>query len=87
MKYRIHSKQDENGGFVVDVTSLPECVSQGRTRQEAKAACFEGLAVYDGPMPPPIAEEFVEVAIFVSCRNFPVPSLSRHIATFSGGAG
>ncbi|MEW6110913.1 MAG: type II toxin-antitoxin system HicB family antitoxin [Thermodesulfobacteriota bacterium] len=70
MKYRILIEQDEDGVFVVEVPSLPGCVTQGRTRQEAVenakeaiAAYLESLAAHNEPIPPPIAEEVVEVAI------------------------
>jgi len=70
VKYRILIEQDEDGVFVVEVPSLPGCVSQGCTRQEAIenakeaiAAYLESLAAHDEPIPPPIAEELVEVAI------------------------
>lgn len=70
MKYRVLIEQDEDGIFVAEVPSLPGCVSQGRTRQEAIenakeaiTAYLESLAAHDEPIPPPIAEEFVEVAI------------------------
>ena len=70
MKYRILIEQDEDGVFVVEVPSLPGCVSQGRTRQEAIdnakeaiAAYLESLAAHGEPVPPPITEELVEVAI------------------------
>jgi antitoxin HicB len=35
MKYRITIEQDEDGIFVVQCPSLPGCISQGKTRQEA----------------------------------------------------
>jgi predicted RNase H-like HicB family nuclease len=70
MKYRILIEQDEDGIFVVEVPSLPGCVTQGRTRQEAIgnakeaiAAYLESLAAHDEPIPPSISEELVEVAI------------------------
>ncbi len=70
MKYRVLIDQDEDGIFVAEVPSLPGCVSQGRTRheaidnaKEAIAAYLESLAAHDEPIPPPIAEELVEVAI------------------------
>ncbi|MGO9120363.1 MAG: type II toxin-antitoxin system HicB family antitoxin [Desulfomonilaceae bacterium] len=70
MKYRILIEQDEDGIFVAQVPSLPGCVSQGRTRQEAIenaqeaiTAYLESLAAHGEPVPPPITEEFVEVAI------------------------
>jgi antitoxin HicB len=70
MKYRILIEQDEDGIFVAQVPSLPGCVSQGRTRQEAVenakeaiTAYLESLAAHGEPVPPPITEELVEVAI------------------------
>jgi len=70
MKYRILIEQDEDGIFVAQVPSLPGCVSQGRTRQEAIEnskeaiiAYIESLAAHGEPVPPPITEELVEVAI------------------------
>jgi len=70
MKYRILIEQDEDGIFVAQVPSLPGCVSQGRTRQEAIenakeaiTAYVESLAAHGEPVPPAITEEFVEVAI------------------------
>ncbi len=70
MKYRVLIEQDEDGVFVAEVPSLPGCLSQGRTRQEALenakeaiTAYLESLAAHDEPIPPPIAEELVEVAI------------------------
>ena len=70
MKYRVLIEQDEDGVFVAEVPSLPGCVSQGHTRleaienaKEAIAAYLESLAAHDEPIPPPIAEELVEVAI------------------------
>ncbi len=70
MKYRILIEQDEDGVFVVQVPSLRGCFSQGPTRQEAVenakeaiAAYLESLAAHDEPIPPPIAEELVEVTI------------------------
>jgi antitoxin HicB len=70
MKYRVLIEQDEDGVFVVEVPSLPGCVSQGSTRKEAIenakeaiAAYLESLAAHGEPIPPSIAEELVEVAI------------------------
>ena len=68
MKYRVLIEQDEDGMFVAEVPSLPGCVSQGETREEAtgniKEAIelyLESLAAHDEPIPPPITEELVEV--------------------------
>lgn len=70
MKYRVMIEQDEDGLFVAEVPSLPGCVTQGRTRQEAIenakeaiAVYLESLAAHDEPIPPPIVEELVDVAI------------------------
>lgn len=69
MKYRVLIEQDEDGYFVAEVPALPGCISQGATRQEAlenikdaAAGYLESLKAHDEPVPPPIEEDFVEVA-------------------------
>ena len=70
MKYRVLVEQDEDGIFVAEVPSLPGCVSQGSNRaealvniKEAIAAYVESLQAHNEPIPPPISEEIIEVAI------------------------
>ena len=70
MKYRVLIEQDEDGVFVAQVPPLPGCISQGTTRrealsniQEAIEAYLESLRAHDEPIPPPIEEEVVEVAV------------------------
>jgi predicted RNase H-like HicB family nuclease len=70
MKYRVLIEQDEDGVYVAEVPSLPGCISQGHTRQEAVdgireaiAAYVESLEAHDEPVPPPITEELVEVRV------------------------
>ena len=70
MKYRVLIERDEDGVYVVEVPALPGCVSQGRTRDEALRNIREAIELYieslrahDEPIPPPISEEVVEVAI------------------------
>jgi predicted RNase H-like HicB family nuclease len=70
MKFRVLIDQDEDGVFVAQVPSLPGCVSQGATRddalrnaREAIAAYLESLQAHNEPIPPPIAEEIVDVAV------------------------
>jgi len=70
MKYRVVIEQDENGIFVVEVPSLPACISEGKTRaealkniQEAIEVYIESLRAHDEPIPPSIQEEIVEVAM------------------------
>jgi len=67
MKYRVLIEQDEDGTFVAEVPSLPGCVTQGATRDEAVANAREAIALYvesleahGDPVPPPITEEIVE---------------------------
>ena len=69
MKYRVIIEQDEDGVFIAEVPSLPGCISQGKTRQEALINIKEAIEVYleslkehNEPIPPPIDEEVVEVA-------------------------
>ena len=68
MKYRVLIEQDEDGVFIAEVPSLPGCISQGGTREqaienikEAIALYLESLAAHGEPVPPPITEELVEV--------------------------
>ncbi|MBO8131534.1 MAG: type II toxin-antitoxin system HicB family antitoxin [Candidatus Marinimicrobia bacterium] len=70
MKYRVIIEQDEDGMFVAEVTSLPGCISQGKTRaevleniQEAIEVYIESLKAHDEPIPPPIDEEIVDVIV------------------------
>jgi predicted RNase H-like HicB family nuclease len=70
VKFRVLIDQDEDGAFVAQVPSLPGCVTQGATRQEAVANAQEAIAAYleslnerDEPIPPSINEELVEVAV------------------------
>ena len=68
MKYRVLIEQDEDGVYVAEVPSLPGCISQGETREEALENIREAIALYlesleahNEPVPPPITEELVEV--------------------------
>ena len=70
MKFRVIIDQDEDGFFVAQVPSLPGCITQGSTRQEAVSNAQEAIAAYleslserDEPIPPSIHEELVEVAV------------------------
>lgn len=70
MKYRVLIEQDEDGIFVAEVPSLPGCISQGHTReeaikniQEAIEGYLESLKDHDEPIPPPIHEEVIEVEL------------------------
>jgi antitoxin HicB len=68
MKYRILIEQDEDGIFVVECPSLPGCISQGKTKQEALLniqdairGYLESLKRHNEPIPPSVDEEIVEV--------------------------
>lgn len=70
MKWRVLIEQDEDGVFVAEVPSLPGCISQGNTRDEAKKNVNEAIQAYleslkenGDPIPPPINEEVIEVDI------------------------
>ena len=70
MKYRVLIEQDEDGVYVAEAPTLPGCISQGQTRDEAVenikeaiAAYLESLEEHDEPVPPPITEELVEVNV------------------------
>ncbi len=66
MKLRIIIEQDEM--FVAECPSLPGCISQGKTRQEAflnVQDVMQGYVIslkkHNEPIPPSITEEVVEV--------------------------
>jgi predicted RNase H-like HicB family nuclease len=70
MRFRVLIEQDEDGFFVAEVPSLPGCVSQGKTRdeavrnvQEAIAGYLDSLKAHDEPIPPSIDEEVVDVNV------------------------
>ena len=70
MRYQIIIKQDEDGVFVAECSSLPGCISQGKTRKEALKNIKDAIKGYiislrkhKEPIPPSIHEEVVEVHI------------------------
>ncbi len=70
MKFRVILEVDEDGIFVAECPTLPGCISQGKTRQEALAnindavkGYLESLNKHNEPVPPSIFEEFIEVAV------------------------
>ncbi len=70
MKYRILIEQDEDGIFVAQCSSLPGCISQGKTRDEALLNIKDAIKGYiyslkkhGEPVPPSIEEEVVEVLV------------------------
>jgi antitoxin HicB len=61
MRYRVVFEQDEAGIYVAECLSLPGCVSQGTTREEAlinikdaMAGYLESLRLHNEPIPPRI---------------------------------
>ena len=68
MKYRILLQQDEDGVFVAKCTSLPGCISQGKTREDALTnikdavrGYLQSLKKHNEPLPN-VEEELVEVS-------------------------
>jgi predicted RNase H-like HicB family nuclease len=56
----------EDGYFVVEVPSLPGCISQGKTREEALANIEEAIALYLEVLQDrgePVPEDVVEVVL------------------------
>ena len=45
-KFRVILKSDENGGFVAECPDLPGCVSEGRTRADAKRNIVDAIQGY-----------------------------------------
>ena len=70
MKFRVLIEQDEDGMFVATCPTLPGCVSEGKTRPEAKKniteaieGYLESLKKHGEPIPPSIHEETVDVKL------------------------
>jgi predicted RNase H-like HicB family nuclease len=68
MKFRIYLEQDEDSQFIATCPALPGCISQGKTREEARANIADAIAGYleslrkhNEPIPPAITEELIEV--------------------------
>ena len=66
--YRVLIEEDEDGVFVAECPSLPGCVSQGATRDEAVTnikdaitGYLESLRQHNEPIPPSTWEATVEV--------------------------
>lgn len=62
MRYRVVLEPQEEGGYTVYVPSLPGCVSQGETVQEAMANIKEAIQLY--------LESYKE-------RNLPLPRIEE----------
>jgi predicted RNase H-like HicB family nuclease len=69
MRYRVLIEQDEDGVYTAMAPSLPGCISQGKSRDEALKNIREAIALYleslkahGDPVPPSISEEVVEVS-------------------------
>ena len=70
MRYRVLIEQDEDGVFVAECPSLPGCISQGKTRdealknvQDAIQGYLKSLEKHKEPIPPSINEEVVNIAV------------------------
>lgn len=70
MKFRVIVEPDEDGVFVTECPTLPGCISQGKTREEAMAnirdaiqGYVQSLEKHGDPIPGPITEEIIEVPV------------------------
>lgn len=68
MRFRVLIETDEDGMFIATCPSLPGCVSQGKTRDEALANIRDAMAAYVASLekhgeaiPPSVNEEVVEI--------------------------
>ena len=46
MKFKIKIELDEDGWYVVTVPTLPGCISQGKTEEEAKKNIAEAIELH-----------------------------------------
>ena len=50
MNLRVHLEPSDEGGFTATVPSLPGCISEGETRDEALANIREAIELYLEPV-------------------------------------
>jgi predicted RNase H-like HicB family nuclease len=46
LRFRVLIEQDEDGVFVAECPKLPGCISQGKTREEARANIRDAIQGY-----------------------------------------
>lgn len=70
MKFRVTIEQDEDGKFVATCPTLPGCVSDGTSREEALVNIKDAIEGYlvslhksGDPIPSPITEEVVDINV------------------------
>ncbi|VVB86051.1 HicB_like antitoxin of bacterial toxin-antitoxin system [uncultured archaeon] len=49
MKFKVIIREGEDGWYVVEVPSLPGCISQGKTKKEALENILEAIELYLEP--------------------------------------
>jgi len=81
MTRRVLLYPGEDGYVVAEVPSLPGCISQGKTRDEALTNVREAISLHEEVLrerAEPIPDdrvELVEVAARAGCRSFPALSV------------
>jgi predicted RNase H-like HicB family nuclease len=67
MKFRVILEPSEEGGYTVIVPSLPGCVSEGNTREEALKNVREAIELYLEPVEDDLSfspdSEQIEIAL------------------------
>jgi predicted RNase H-like HicB family nuclease len=70
MKYTVILEKESDGGYVAIVPTLPGCVSQGDSRDEALANIREAAELYiedcvesGDPVPTESGREFIELSV------------------------
>ncbi len=70
MGYTVILEREEDGGFVVTVPALPDCVTQGDTREQALQDAREAIELYiedcreaGEAVPVETGREYVEVRV------------------------
>lgn len=66
MKLKVVLEPSDEGGFTVYVPSLPGCISEGDTREEALANIQEAIELYleeEEPIPLPEKAQIIELVL------------------------
>jgi predicted RNase H-like HicB family nuclease len=63
MQLRVMLEPSEDGGYTVTVPSLPGCISEGETREDALSNIREAIQLYLDPVEDDLAARIVDSQI------------------------
>ena len=90
MKIKIYLEPSEEGGYTVIVPSLPGCISEGNTKEEAIKNIKEAIELYLEPVEDDILItpniEELELAIWAKFLSWTMIKLLKHYKEMVGSS-